>query len=299
MATEIELAAMRRAIAISAQGVGTTSPNPAVGCVILDRTGRPVGEGYHRRKGEAHAEVNALTAAAIDAEGGTAVVTLEPCNHHGLTPPCHLALIDAGIRRVVVALLDPTSRGEGGVMALRAEGVSVEVGVLEDEALLVLRPWLDSLQSGRPAVTWLYALSSQADAVGVAWEASLSASSDVETISLAYDVVLHEDGALTEGVPGGHAWTPADGNVDPDLDSAELLKWVSGLGARTVLLNGSRRLAAPFLEAGLVRHVVCYLPFRPPSTRPYQAPLQVVPAGFQLRDVARGDDWVRIKADRA
>jgi diaminohydroxyphosphoribosylaminopyrimidine deaminase/5-amino-6-(5-phosphoribosylamino)uracil reductase len=299
MATELELAAMRRAIAISARGVGTTSPNPAVGCVILDGTGQPVGEGYHRRKGEAHAEVNALTAAGSDAEGGTAVVTLEPCNHYGLTPPCHLALIDAGIRRVVVALLDPTSRGEGGVTALRAEGVSVEVGVLENEALLVLGPWLDSLQSGRPVVTWLYALSSQADTVGVASEAYPSASSDVETISLAYDVVLHEDGALTEGVPGGHAWTPPAGNVDPDLDSTELLKWISSLGARTVLLNGSRKLAAPFLEAGLVQSVVCYLPFRPPSARPGEAPVQVVPAGYHLREVARANDWVRIKADRA
>jgi diaminohydroxyphosphoribosylaminopyrimidine deaminase/5-amino-6-(5-phosphoribosylamino)uracil reductase len=267
--------------------------------VILNGAGRPVGEGYHRRKGEAHAEVNALTAAGIDAEGGTAAVTLEPCNHYGLTPPCHLALIDAGIRRVVVALLDPTSRGEGGVTALRAEGVSVEVGVLENEALLVLRPWLDSLQSGRPVVTWMYALSSEADPVGVASEASAPAISDVETISLAYDVVLHEGGALTEGVPGGHAWTPAASNVDPDLDSAELLKWVSSLGARTLLLNGSGKLAAPFLEAGLVQSVVCYLPFRSPSARPDQTSLQVIPAGYHLRDVARGDDWVRVKADRA
>lgn len=109
MASELELAAMRRAIVISACGLGTTSPNPAVGCVILDSEGRLVGEGYHRRKGEAHAEVNALSAAGTHANGGVAVVTLEPCNHYGVTPPCHQALLDAGIKRVVVAMLDPTS----------------------------------------------------------------------------------------------------------------------------------------------------------------------------------------------
>jgi diaminohydroxyphosphoribosylaminopyrimidine deaminase/5-amino-6-(5-phosphoribosylamino)uracil reductase len=299
MATEVELAAMRRAIAISARGLGTTSPNPAVGCVILDSTGRLVGEGYHRRKGEAHAEVNALTAAGTDAEGGSAVVTLEPCNHHGLTPPCRQALIDAGIKRVVVALLDPTSRGEGGVTALRAAGVSVEVGVLENEALLVLGPWLASLQSERPVVTWLYALSSQADPVGVAPDRLASATSDVETIALGYDLVLHEDGSITESVPGGHAWTLTAINVDSDLDNAELLQRVAALGARTLLLNGSHKLAAPFLEAGLVRSIVCYLPFRPPSARPYPTPPHVVPAGYQLREIARGGDWVRIEADRA
>ncbi|WP_345409925.1 bifunctional diaminohydroxyphosphoribosylaminopyrimidine deaminase/5-amino-6-(5-phosphoribosylamino)uracil reductase RibD [Nonomuraea salmonea] len=115
---------MRRAIALSALGLGTTSPNPSVGCVILDEDGRVVGEGFHRRKGEAHAEGNALAAAGPEARGGTAVVTLEPCNHVGRAPACRALLIEAGIARVVVAVIDPTSRGEGGVAALRQAGGS-------------------------------------------------------------------------------------------------------------------------------------------------------------------------------
>ncbi|MFJ4609570.1 hypothetical protein [Streptomyces griseus] len=104
---------MRRAIVNSASGLGATSPNPAVGCVILDSVGRRAGEGFHLRKGDAHAEVNALAAAGSQAAGGTAVVTLEPCNHEGLTPPCHQALLDARFTRVLIAVMDPTSRGEG------------------------------------------------------------------------------------------------------------------------------------------------------------------------------------------
>ena len=113
MATDAETAAMRRAIALSAAGLGTTSPNPPVGCVLLGPGGEIVGEGFHEREGEAHAEVQALTAAGSLAAGATAVVTLEPCNHQGRTPPCRQALIDAGIRRAVVAGIDPTSRGAG------------------------------------------------------------------------------------------------------------------------------------------------------------------------------------------
>ena len=108
MTADAEFAAMRLAVGLSAQGLGTTSPNPPVGCVILDSAGQIVGAGYHRRKGESHAEVNALAAAGPRARDGTAVVTLEPCNHYGRTPPCSQALLDARISRVVVALLDPT-----------------------------------------------------------------------------------------------------------------------------------------------------------------------------------------------
>ena len=97
MATVIETAAMRSAIALSALGVGTTSPNPPVGCVILDSSQQVVGQGYHHRKGEPHAEALALDEAGARTRGGTAVVTLEPCNHHGRTPACHAALIEAGI----------------------------------------------------------------------------------------------------------------------------------------------------------------------------------------------------------
>src|SRR5580700_35979 len=137
-AAAAEAAAMRRAIALSAAGLGTTSPNPPVGCVLLGPGGRIVGEGYHERKGEAHAEAQALAAAGPLAAGATAVVTLEPCNHQGRTPPCRQGLIDAGIKRGVIAVIDPTSRGEGGAVELRRAGVDVETGVLADEARTVL-----------------------------------------------------------------------------------------------------------------------------------------------------------------
>ena len=149
MASAAEIAAMRRAIALSAAGLGMTSPNPPVGCVLLDPQDRIVGEGYHERKGEAHAEAQALAAAGPLAAGATAVVTLEPCNHQGRTPPCRQSLIGAGIRRVIIAIIDPTSRGEGGVVELRRAGVDVETGVLADEARVVLGDWLAGL-SGAP-----------------------------------------------------------------------------------------------------------------------------------------------------
>jgi diaminohydroxyphosphoribosylaminopyrimidine deaminase/5-amino-6-(5-phosphoribosylamino)uracil reductase len=138
MATDREIHAMRLAVALSAHGLGTTSPNPPVGCVILTGDGEIAGTGYHQRKGESHAEVQALTAAGSRAAGGTAVVTLEPCNHVGRTPACRQALIDARVARVVISTLDPTSRGEGGAAMLKAAGVDVEIGVLADETRLVL-----------------------------------------------------------------------------------------------------------------------------------------------------------------
>ena len=159
MATPAEIAAMRRAIAVSAAGLGTTSPNPPVGCVVIGADGQIIGEGFHERKGEAHAEAQALAAAGDLADGATAIVTLEPCNHQGRTPPCRQVLIDAGVRRVVIALADPTSRGEGGTAALRAAGLDVETDVLADEAMTVLGSWLAATRTGRPIVIWPYLIS--------------------------------------------------------------------------------------------------------------------------------------------
>ena len=125
---------MRRALALAERGRGRVSPNPLVGCVLV-REGEVVGEGWHRRAGEPHAEVEALTAAGERARGATAFVTLEPCNHTGRTPPCTEALIQAGVRRVVVAALDPNPVTDGaGVRRLRDAGLEVEVGLAREEA---------------------------------------------------------------------------------------------------------------------------------------------------------------------
>ena len=117
---------MRRALALAALAEGRTSPNPLVGAVVLDANGSLVGEGFHARAGEPHAEVGALAQAGDAARGGTLVVTLEPCCHHGRTPPCTQAVLKAGLARVVVALEDPDPRVAGaGIRELRQAGVEV------------------------------------------------------------------------------------------------------------------------------------------------------------------------------
>lgn len=141
---------MRRALQLAELGRGHTSPNPLVGAVLLDRQGVLVGEGFHARAGAAHAEVMALAQAGERARGGTLVVTLEPCCHHGRTPPCSDAVIDAGIRRVVIAMADPNPRvNGGGIAALRAAGVEVISGVCSAEARELNAAFLHRLATGR------------------------------------------------------------------------------------------------------------------------------------------------------
>ena len=149
--TATETGFMTRALALAERGLYTTTPNPRVGCVIV-RGGEVVGEGFHARAGEAHAEVNALAAAGDRAAGATAYVTLEPCNHHGRTPPCVDALIAAKLGRVVAAMADPNPTAEGGAARLRAAGIDYASGLLETEArelnigfvsrMMRKRPWV-------------------------------------------------------------------------------------------------------------------------------------------------------------
>jgi diaminohydroxyphosphoribosylaminopyrimidine deaminase/5-amino-6-(5-phosphoribosylamino)uracil reductase len=142
---------MQRALQLAALGAGRTSPNPLVGAVVLDASGALVGEGYHARAGEPHAEVGALAQAGARARGGTLLVTLEPCCHHGRTPPCSEAVIAAGITRVVVAMADPNPQvGGGGLAQLRASGIEVICGVAEAEARALNRPFCHRIATGRP-----------------------------------------------------------------------------------------------------------------------------------------------------
>ena len=134
MISPADHAHMAQALRLAERGLYSTSPNPRVGCVIV-RDGVVVGEGWHQRAGEAHAEVNALQQAGTAARGATAYVTLEPCSHHGRTPPCTEALLAAGIRRVVAAMADPNPLVAGrGLAQLQAAGVAVDVGLMADEA---------------------------------------------------------------------------------------------------------------------------------------------------------------------
>lgn len=157
VATAADIIAMQRAIALAARGLGATSPNPVVGCVITDASGKTVGEGHHQRAGGPHAEINALRDAGDRVRGGTAYVTLEPCNHTGRTGPCAQALIEAGVHRVVHAVHDPNPQATGGADTLRAAGVQVESGLLGADAEAGNIAWLTSVRLGRPHVSWKYA----------------------------------------------------------------------------------------------------------------------------------------------
>jgi diaminohydroxyphosphoribosylaminopyrimidine deaminase / 5-amino-6-(5-phosphoribosylamino)uracil reductase len=159
MASGTEIAAMRRAIDLATRGLSTTLPNPVVGCVLLGADGSIVAEGWHERPGGPHAEVVALTKAGPRAQGATAIVTLEPCAHHGRTGPCADALLAAGVRRVVIAVPDPSEAAAGGADRLRAGGVEVEMGVLAEQARVGNEPWLTSVRLSRPFVTWKLAAS--------------------------------------------------------------------------------------------------------------------------------------------
>src|SRR3954447_6714302 len=186
--------AMRRAIALAAEAVGRTNPNPAVGAVVLDAEGTSVGEGATQPVGGPHAEIEALRAAGPRARGATLVVTLEPCRHAGRTPACTDAIVAAGVRRVVYAIADPHDVAAGGAEALRSAGVDVEGGVLADEAAADLGSWLVAVRRRRPHLTWKYAATLDgrtAAADGTSrWITGADARTDVHRLRARSDAVL-------------------------------------------------------------------------------------------------------------
>ena len=149
---------MTRALANAVHGWGQTAPNPMVGAVVVSGDSL-VADGWHARYGEAHAEASALTAAGERARGATLYVTLEPCTHHGKTPPCVDAIIAAGIQRVVIATRDPNPQAAGGVARLRAAGIEVDTGVEETAARELNAPFFNSFESDRPWVVLKLAVS--------------------------------------------------------------------------------------------------------------------------------------------
>jgi diaminohydroxyphosphoribosylaminopyrimidine deaminase/5-amino-6-(5-phosphoribosylamino)uracil reductase len=227
VASHAEHAAMRRAVDLAARGRRTVAPNPTVGCVILvsDSAGGTTvaGEGWHERAGGPHAEIAALAAAGDLARGATAVVTLEPCAHHGRTPPCTDALLAAGIARVVIAVLDPNPAAAGGAEILRAAGVSVETGVAAEEAADGNAPWLTVVRTGRPFVTWKYAATLDGRVAALdgssRWITSPRARADVHRLRAEHDAVavgigtvLADDPQLTvRGVEGASGPGPGPG----------------------------------------------------------------------------------------
>jgi diaminohydroxyphosphoribosylaminopyrimidine deaminase/5-amino-6-(5-phosphoribosylamino)uracil reductase len=210
---------MARALRLAERGLATTQPNPRVGCVIAHGD-EVVGEGWHERAGEPHAEVFALRAAAERARGATAYVTLEPCAHFGRTPPCADALIAAGVARVVAACADPNPKVDGGGFArLRAAGIAVEVGLLAEAARELNRGFFARLERGRPWLRVKQALSLDgrtALANGASqWISGTAARADVQrwrarssAILTGSGTVLADDPRLTVRLAEGTAFVP-------------------------------------------------------------------------------------------
>jgi len=210
---ELDAWHMRRAFELAAKGQGYVEPNPLVGCVIV-RGAEIIGEGWHRRFGQAHAEVEALRMAGDRAAGATLVVTLEPCCHYGQTPPCTQAILAAKIARVVAAMRDPFPTVAGGGLAeLTRAGVQVEVGVCEPDARRLNAPYLKLLRTGRPwmIAKWAMTLDGKiATRTGASQWISSTASREIvhalrgrmDAVMVGRETALRDDPLLTARPPG-------------------------------------------------------------------------------------------------
>jgi diaminohydroxyphosphoribosylaminopyrimidine deaminase/5-amino-6-(5-phosphoribosylamino)uracil reductase len=216
MSGESDIAFMTQAMRLAEHGRYTAHPNPVVGCVIV-RNGQVVGEGWHKLTGEAHAEVNALEAAGEQARGSTVYVTLEPCSHHGKTPPCADALIAAGVAEVVIGARDPNPDGGGkGVETIEAAGISVRVGLLEEDVRQQLAGFLKRMTVQRPFVTLKMACSIDgriAMASGESqWITGPEARADVQRLRA-------RSGAILTGIGTVLADDPSFTVRDPDINT--------------------------------------------------------------------------------
>ena len=286
-----DVAHLRRAIDLAGRSP-VPDPNPRVGAVLVSPDGLVVGEGWHHGAGSPHAEVEALRAAGPAARGSTAYVSLEPCNHTGRTGPCALALLEAGVARVVYAQPDPDPAAAGGGETLRAAGVPVRGGLLAAEAEQVNLVWTRAVRLGRPYVTWKVAASLDgrtAAADGTSqWITSAESRADVHRLRATCGAVvvgtgtaLADDPRLTvraaDGTPMarqplrvvlGDRPVPPEAQLHsdeartlflPGHDPLVALTALRGEGVRHVWLEGGATLAAAFLRAGLVDEVITYL----------------------------------------
>ncbi|KWT04144.1 bifunctional diaminohydroxyphosphoribosylaminopyrimidine deaminase/5-amino-6-(5-phosphoribosylamino)uracil reductase [Pseudomonas amygdali pv. aesculi] len=248
---------MARALELARNGLYSTHPNPRVGCVIV-RDGQIVGEGWHVRAGEPHAEVHALRQAGELARGATAYVTLEPCSHQGRTPPCADALVNAGLARVVAAMQDPNPDVSGrGLLRLMNAGIGVQCGVLESEARALNKGFLKRMETGQPYIRVKMAMSLDgrtAMASGESqWITGPEARSAVQRLRAQSSVVLTgADTVLAD---------KARLTVRPDELglNAELTALAAAPPPLRVLIDGRLRvpLDAPFFQAGSALVVTC------------------------------------------
>ena len=230
---QLDLQQMRRAIELAARGRGRVEPNPMVGCVIA-RGDRIVGQGWHERFGDPHAEIVALRAAGeAPLEGATMYVSLEPCCHHGKTPPCSEAVVRSGIRRVVLAQADPFPRVDGGgIRKLEEAGIEVEVGLCNDEARWLNAPYLKLVGTGRPWIIakWAMTLDGKiathgGDSQWISNETSRRVVHDmrgrVDAVLVGIGTVRADDPSLTARPPGARvaARVVADSRASTPVDS--------------------------------------------------------------------------------
>ena len=274
---------MRRALELARHGMGNTSPNPMVGAVIIDPEGRIIGEGYHRRCGEGHAEVNAVASVKDKSllKDSTMYVTLEPCSHYGKTPPCAKLIIDMGIPRVVVGAADPFKEVAGrGVGMLRQAGVEVVEGVLESESRELNRRFMTAHEQGRPYITLKWAQSAdgfmdsdRADGSPARFSTALTQTL-VHRLRSLHDAILVGSGTALADNPGldcrlwpGRSPRPVvldrSGRVDPsrlkmsepiilrDADLLEAMRALYRRGITSVLVEGGPTVLQSFIDSGL------------------------------------------------
>ncbi len=273
MSLQDESRFMARAIQLARQGLYTTHPNPRVGCLLV-KDGEVVGEGFHQRAGEPHAERNALAAAGSKARGATAYITLEPCCHQGRTPPCSQGLIDAGVERVVVAIQDPNPLVAGeGIAQLKAAGINVDTGLLEKDAEALNPGFILRMRKNRPLVRCKLAMSLDgrtAMASGESqWITGAAARKDVQRLRARSDAIVTGIGTLLaddpsmnvrltaaelEGVASDeYLLQPLRVVLDPALDmpsDAKMLKLPGKTLVACCVDNGARRAALQ--QAGAV-----------------------------------------------
>ena len=332
---------MQRALDLARLGQGRVEPNPMVGCVLL-REGQVLGEGYHRRFGEAHAEVEAIRDArqrGENTEGATAVVTLEPCCHHGKTPPCVEALREAKVARVVGAMTDPDPRVAGqGYDQLRAAGITVEVGVLEQEARRLNAPFIKRVTRGLPWVIakwaqtldgktatadgdskWIsnersrqkvHELRARVDAVLVGVQTVIAddpalTARDVEVLRVARRLVADRSGRMPTDAKMRHDGGPPVGVLTGDLDTE--LRQLSKDGVTNILLEGGATLTGAMMQAGLVDEAWVFVAPKiagdPAALDP--AVIGALPSIAQAHtltlehsEMLGGDVWLRYGADQ-
>ncbi len=300
---------LERALQLAERGRGTTYPNPVVGAVVVN-DGEVVGEGWHQRKGEAHAEVIALEAAGERAKGATLFVTMEPCTHHGSTPPCTKAVLAAGVAKVVAGSLDPNPEAGGGLDVLRAAGVETEYADLF-AARVQNEAWRVWVAAGRPFVILKLALTldGRVAVPGTRWITGDESRRRVHELRAQVDAVAVGMGTVRADDPEltardiGAAKQPrrlAFGS-GPLPDGSELELRTGGLedelaalaadGVQSLLLEGGPKLAEGFLRADLVDKVLLFVAPRIAGSGPSFAPDLPAPAELKRLSAEQvGDD---------